>query len=99
VGLPSPSALGNRNNLHPEAILTSRNVVPHAARKGRHGSTAIVAIAMEMIAIATGLNARCSPRPAPSAAKAPKSRFNLAVISRFTAAIATEKSDLVDKRG
>jgi len=66
----------------------SPSAVWHAARQGSQN-------AMEVAV--TEHPARCSPRPAPSAAKAPKSLFNLAVISRFTAAIATEKSNLVDK--
>jgi NAD-dependent SIR2 family protein deacetylase len=41
-------------------------------------------------------HARCSRQPAPSAVKPLKSLFSLAVISPFTAAIATEKSDQPD---
>jgi hypothetical protein len=42
-------------------------------------------------AAATEPPARCSPQLVPNAVKAPKSPSNLAVINRFTAAIATEK--------
>jgi hypothetical protein len=66
VGLPSLSALGNKSSLLPEAILTSPNVVPHAARKGKHGNRAI---AIEIIATAIGLNGKCSLRYAPSVEK------------------------------
>jgi hypothetical protein len=48
------------------------------------------------MAVAIEPRARCSPLPALNVAKAPKSRFNPAVISPFTAAIATGKSALVD---
>jgi len=69
------------------------SVVPHAARKGRHGSTAIVAIAMEMIATATGPNAKCSLRYAPSVEKLPRCHSSPAKIGRCIAAIATIRSD------
>ncbi len=75
------------------------SAVPHAARKGRHGSTAIVAIvaivaiAMEMIAIATGPNAKCSLRYAPSVEKPPRCHSSPAKIGRCIAAIATIRSD------
>jgi len=72
------------------------SAVPHAARKGRHGSTAIVAIvaiAMEMIAIATGPNAKCSLRYAPSVEKLPRCHSSPAKIGRCIAAIATIRSD------
>jgi hypothetical protein len=64
VGLPSLSALGNKSNLRQEAILTSLSVVPHVARKGKHGSTETVATAIAMTA--TDLYAKSSPRDAPS---------------------------------
>ncbi len=66
----------------------SPSAVPNAARQGRQNVTATAV---------TEPRARCSPRPAPSVGKAPKSRSNLGVIGRFTVAIATVKSDLVDK--
>jgi len=92
VELPSPSALGNKSNLHPEAILMTPSAVPHAAKKGRHGSTVIVAIAMEMIAMATGLSARCFLLYAPSVEKIPRCHSSHAKIDRFIAAIATIRS-------
>jgi hypothetical protein len=90
VGLLSLLALGNKNNLCQEAILTSLSVVPHVARKGKHGSTETVAAAMAMTA--TDLYAKCSPRDAPSVAKTPKYPLNLAVVDRCIVAIAIAKS-------
>jgi hypothetical protein len=69
------------------------SAVPHAAKKGRHGSTAIVAIALEMIAIATDPNAKCSLRYAPSVEKLPMCHSSPAKIGRYIAAIATIRSD------
>ena len=72
------------------------SAVPHAARKGKHGSTAIVAIvaiAMEMIAIATGPNAKCSLRYAPSVEKLLRCHSSPAKIGQCIAAIATIRSD------
>ena len=61
---------------------------PSAARNvAGHGSQNALAAAI------TELRARCSRLPAPSAVKIPKSRFNLAVIGPFTAAIAIVKTD------
>jgi len=91
VGLLSPSALRNKSSLLPEAILTIPSVVRHAARKGRHGSIAIVAIAMEMIA--TGHGAKCSLRYAPSVEKLHRCRSSPAKIDRCIVAIATIRSD------
>ena len=91
VGLHSPSALGNKNNSHPEAILTILSAVPHAARKGKHDRPATVATAMEIIA--TGPNAKCSLPYAPSAEKIHKSLSSPAKIGRCIAAIATIRSD------
>ena len=90
MGLHSLSALENKNNLRQEAILTSLSVVPHVARKGKHGSTETVATAMVMTA--TGLYAKCSPRDAPSVVKTLKYPLNLAVVDRCIVAIATVKS-------
>ena len=70
------------------------SAVPHAARKGRHGNSAIVAIvaiAMEMIA--TGPNAKCSLRYAPSVEELPRYHSSPAKIGRCIAAIATIRSD------
>jgi len=39
VGLPSPSALGGKNNLRPEAILTSPSVVCLVAKPKRQSVT------------------------------------------------------------
>ncbi len=96
AGLPSPSALGNKNNLRPEAIPIIPNAVPHAARKGRHGSTATVAIAIEMIAMATGLSAKCFLRYVPSVEKIPRCHSSPVKIDRFIVAIVTIRSDLAD---
>jgi len=79
--------------LRPEAIPMIPSAVPHAARKGRHGSTATVATAIGMIAMATGLNAKCFLRYAPSVEKLPRYHFSPAKIDRFIVAIATIRSD------
>jgi len=93
VALPLLSALGNKNYLRQEAILTHPSAVPHAAKKGRHGRTATVAIAIEMIATATGLYAKCFLRYAPSVEKIPRCHSNPAKIDRFIVAIVTIRSD------
>jgi len=67
----------------------SPSAVPRAARQGNQS-------AMEVAAIATGPDARCSLQYAPSAAKIPKYPLNLAVVDRCIAVIATVKSDRVD---
>jgi len=69
------------------------SAVPHAVKKGRHGRTATVATAMEMIAIATGLDAKCSLRYAPSVEKLLKCHSSPAKIDRCIVAIATIRSD------
>jgi len=69
------------------------SAVPHAAKKGRHGSTAIVATAIGMIAMATGPNAKCFLRYAPSVEKLPRFHSSPAKIGRCIAAIATIRSD------
>ena len=94
MGLPSLSALGNKNNLRPEAILITPSAVPHAAKKGRHGRTATVAIAIEMIA--TGLYAKCFLWYALSVEKIPRCHSSPAKIDRFIVAIVTIRSDLAD---
>ena len=93
MGLPSPSALRNKSSSLPEAIPTSPSAVPHAARNGKHGSTATVATAIGMIAMATGLNAKCFLRYAPSVAKIPRFRSSPAKIGQCIVAIATIRSD------
>jgi len=93
VGLPSLSALGNKNNSHPEAILIIPSAAPHAAKKGKHGRTATVATAMEMIAIVTGLDAKCFLRYVPSVAKLPRCHSSPAKIDLFIVAIAIIRSD------
>ncbi len=77
-----------------EVILTHPSAVPHAAKKGRHGRTATVAIAIEMIA--TGLYAKCFLRYAPSVEKIPRCHSSPAKIGRFIVAIVTIRSDLAD---
>jgi hypothetical protein len=72
------------------------NAVPHVDRKGRHGSTATVATAIVMIAMATGLNAKCFLRYAPNVEKLPRYHSNPAKIGRFIAAIATIRSGRTD---
>jgi len=61
----------------------------HAARQESQNDT-------EVAATAAVPNAKCFLQYVLSAAKIPKYPLNLAVISRFTVAIATVKSDRVD---
>ena len=61
--------------------------VPPAARQGRR--SAMEAADMEP-------DARCNPRPAPSAARIPRYLLNPTVIGQSTVAIVTVKSDRVD---
>jgi hypothetical protein len=72
--------------MHPSAV-------PHAAKKGRHARTVTVAIAMEIIATATSLYAKCFLRYAPSVAKIPRCHSSPAKIERFIVAIVTIRSD------
>jgi len=62
----------------------SQSVVPRADRQGSQSVTETAIIVPD---------ARCFPQHAPSVARTPKYPLNLAVISRFTVAIATVKSD------
>ena len=87
VELPSLSVLRSKSFSNPEAMLMSQSAAPHAARRGSHSETETAA---------TGPDARCSPRHAPSAARLPKYPLNLAVIGRSTVAIATVTSDQAD---
>ena len=64
----------------------SQSAIPNVARQGSQS-------AMEVAALATGSGARCTLQYALNAAKIPKYPLNLAVIGRFTVAIATAKSD------
>ena len=66
----------------------SPSAAPHAARQGSQNDTEVAA---------TGPDAKCFPQYVPSVAKTRKYPLNLAVISRFTVAIATVKSDRVGK--
>ncbi len=90
MGLPSLSVLRNKSFSNPEAMLMSQSAVPRAAKQGSQSVTETAA---------TGPDARCFPRHAPSAARTPRYPLNLAVISRFTVAIATVKSDRVGNAG
>ncbi len=96
MGLLSPSALRNKNNLRPEAIPMIPSAVLHAARRERHGSTATVATAIGMIAMVTGLNAKCFLRYAPSVEKLLTCHSSPAKIDQCIVAIATIRSDLTD---
>jgi len=90
VELPLLSALRNKSFSSLRAILMSPSAVPNAAR---HGSQSVTEAA------AMDPDARCFPRYVPSVAKILKYLSNLAVIDRFTVAIATVKSDRVDNTG
>ena len=84
MGLPSLSALKSKSFSNLGAILMSPSAAPHAARQGNQSV---------MEAAATGPDARCFPQYVPSVAKILKYPLNLAVIDRFTVAIAIVKSD------
>ena len=73
-------------------MLTRPSAVSHAARKGKHGRTATVATAIEMIATATSLDAKCFLRYVPSVAKLPRCHLNPAKVDQFIVAIATIRS-------
>ena len=88
MGLTSLSALKNRSFSNPEVILMSPSAAPRAVRQGSQSVTEIVA---------TDPDARCFPQHAPSVARILKYPLNLAVIGRCIVAIATVKSDQVDK--
>ena len=96
AGLPSLSALRNKNNLHQEAIPTSLSAALRAARQGKHVSTETAATVMGMVATATDHHAKCSPRYAPSVAKTLKYPLNLPMVGQCIAAIATAKLEPVD---
>jgi hypothetical protein len=65
----------------------SQSAAPNAARQGRQS-------VMEAAAISPDV--RCFPRHVPSATRTPKYPSNLAVIGRFTVAIATVKSEIIN---
>ena len=90
--LLSSSALRSKNNLRPRDIPIIPNVVPHAARKERRARAATVATATGMIATATGLNAKCFLRYAPSVKKIPRYHSNPAKTGRFFAVTAIIRS-------
>ena len=93
AGIPSPSAPGNKSNLHPEVILMIPSAAYRAARKGRHGRIAIVATVIATTAMATGLSARCFLRYALSVAKLPRCHSNPAKIGRCIVVTATIRSN------
>ena len=86
--LLSLSALTSKSFSNPGAILMIPSAVPRAARQGSQSATETVA---------TEPHVRCFLQHAPSAARIPKYPLNLVVIGRCIVAIATEKSDQVDK--
>ena len=86
VGLPSLSALKSKSFLHPKAIPMTPSAVPHAAKPGSQHATAIVAIAQ-------GLDAKCSPQYVPSVAKTRKYHLSLAKVDQCTVEIATVRSE------
>jgi len=96
VELLSSSALRNKSSLPPEVILMIPSAAYLAAKKGRHGRTATVAIAIGMIAMATDPNARCSLRYALSVAKLPRFRSSPTKIGQCIVAIATIRSGQAD---
>ena len=54
---------------------------------------------MGIVAIAQGLDAKCSPQYAPSVAKTRKYHLSLAKVDQCIVAIATKRSDSVDNAG
>ncbi|MEE9520123.1 MAG: hypothetical protein V3V43_00115 [Dehalococcoidales bacterium] len=60
----------------------SPSAAPRAARQGSQSDTG-------MVAIARGLNAKCSPQYVPSVAKTPKCHLSLAKADRSIVEIAT----------
>jgi len=64
----------------------SPSAVPHAAKQGRQSEA-------EIVATATGSDAKCSLQHAPSAARILKYLLSLGMVDRSIVAIATVKSD------
>jgi hypothetical protein len=88
VGLPLPLALGKKKYLRLKAIITHLGDVPHVAKQGKHGKTAIVPTATKMIATATDIDGKCFLRYALNAAEISEYHLNHAGTSQFTATIA-----------
>ena len=86
VGLPSLSALGNKNSSPLKAILTSLSAVPSAAKPGSQSVT-------EIVAMATGPGGKCSLQYAPSVVRKPKYHSSRAEIDQYIVAIATIMPD------
>ena len=76
-----------------EATLTTLNVVLHAAKKRKYGSTITTLTATGMIATATSPDAKCFLQYVPSAEKTPRYHSSPAKIGRFIVAIAIVNSD------
>ena len=76
--------------MHPEAIPTNPSAVFRVAKPGSQSVTKTVAM---------GPDARCSLQYVVSVARIPKYPLNHVVTDQFTAVIATEKPDPVDKKG
>jgi hypothetical protein len=91
--LPSPSALESKRVLHPEAILMSPSVVPHAAQQGNRAllEVAVSVVAVLEIEATDQPHARCFLRNAPLVAKTPKCLLNPAKVGQSTVQIVTAK--------
>jgi hypothetical protein len=80
----------SKNNMHPEAILTSPSVVQHAVRQGKHNRMEMEATAMA-IALTTLPDTKCSQQNALNAARTLKCRSNRVKVDRSIAVIVTVK--------
>jgi hypothetical protein len=91
VRLPSLLALGNKSNLLQEAIPMHLSAVPHVDKRGRHDRTAMVKIAIEIMAMSLHPNDKCSLQCAQSVARKLKYHLNLARVDPYIAGIAFPK--------
>lgn len=95
----SPSVLKSKSSSSPGVIPMNPSAVCRVVRPGSPNAPEVAAEAAAEAAVvmATVLPARCSRQYAPSAAKILKFRSNPGATDRFTAVIATAKSDPSDK--
>jgi len=93
VVVNSLSALTSKSYSHPEAILTSLNVVPNVVRQGKHSGTVTVAIAMAIAIADTAIVplAKCSLQYAPIVARKLKYHSSHDKTGLYIAAIVSAK--------
>jgi len=92
VGLPSLLVLRSKSFSHLKAIPTIPSAVLRAVKPGSQN-------VMGIVAIAQGLDVKCSPQYALSVAKTRKYHLSLAKVDQCIVAIATERLDPADNAG